>query len=336
MEITLPSGRKIGDGHAPFIICEVGSNWQTLDDCLHSIAMAKACGADAVKFQAYTRQALYGFTRSEFEMPMQGVLPLDWLPLLKAKADACGIEFMCSAFSPELVDAVDPFVNIHKVASAELTHVRMLERLAGKGKPVILSTGASGIEDIRIALNFLTSDNSRKVPVVLLYCVAAYPANEVNLDCIPALRERFGTLVGYSDHTTDVLSIPSGGVSRGACVLEKHFNALDTDTVTPDSGHSLDVRSFKLMVSAIRGEVRADLGVAPEETPMILRHNRRLIATRDIKPGEALREGENFGIYRSLKDDVKALSPWAIGQVNGRVAKGAIRAGDGIGPGDIE
>lgn len=324
--ITLPSGRKIGAGEPPFIIAEVGSNWRTLEDCLHSISMAKACGADAVKFQLYNARALYG----TYDVPQpEGTLDPEWLPKLKAKADACGIEFMCSAFSPELIDKVNPYVNIHKVASAELTHVRMLEKLKTLGKPFILSTGASGSQDIKWALEVLEG-----VPVVLMYCVAAYPARLVHFGVMRALGERFGLPVGFSDHTTDVRIIPGAAAEAGACVIEKHVNFEGVDS--PDAPHSLTLDEFKIMVKNLRKEtLGCVIGPESSETPMILRHNRRLIATRDIATGETLEEGKNFGIYRSLKDDTHALSPFKIGLVHGRSAAKPIKAGDGIGPGDF-
>lgn len=337
--ITLPSGRKIGEGQPPFIVAEVGSNWRTLDECLLSISHAKLCGADAVKFQLYNEQALYGgdnwhgfngLTQRDGKrdtLSLEGQLPLEWLPKLKTKADAVGIEFMCSAFSPELVEAVDPFVNIHKVASAEMTHVRILEKLSKIGKPVILSTGASGEADIKAAIETLTP-----TPTVLLYCVAAYPAREVALGRIESMEARFGLPIGFSDHTTDTLVIPRAAVSAGAVVLEKHVNFAQADG--PDSAHSLSTDEFRRMVASIRGDKRAT-GGSPQERGMILRHNRRLIATQDIQAGQTLLEGKNFGIYRSLKDDTHALGPFAIHLVLGKSAKRAIKAGDGIGPGDF-
>lgn len=338
--ITLPSGRKIGEGQPPFVIAEVGSNWQTLEHCLHSISMAKACGADAVKFQAFDAHALYGVGHYGVPTSTEGVLDLTWLPSLKAKADACGIEFMCSAFSPELVDAVNPYVNIHKVASAEMTHVRILERLAAIGKPVILSTGASGEKDIERALEVL-----KGVPVVLMYCVAAYPARRIELEKMLALK-KFGAPVGYSDHSIDVQTIPGLAATLGACVIEKHVNFEGVDG--PDAPHALSTDDFKHMVTMLKWTHEqmpnppacppcdhVPIVPGPEERPMILRHNRRLIATRDVAVGEALEEGKNFGIYRSLKDDTHALSPFKIAKVHGQVAKRAIKAGDGIGPSDF-
>lgn len=355
MEIRLPSGVAIGDGQPVFVIAEIGSNFRTLEDCLYSIRQAKGCGASAVKFQAYTREALYGVKQytaltpeawdggpTFVDRPMPGTLPLDWLPKLKYECDKVGVEFMCSAFSPDLLKAVDPYVSLHKIASAELTHVRLLEAARECGKPVILSTGASGEADIGNALNVLGHSGGGYIPpaehfptpTVLMYCVAAYPAKEINTAIILHLKQTFGCLAGYSDHSLDALIIPRTAVEQGACVLEKHVTFISDDT--PDSPHSLSGDQFRKMVGFIRHGSLPTIGPTPEELPMILRHNRRLIATQDIAAGVTLQEGVNFGIYRSLKDDTKALSPWLIDQVNGRMAKGRIKMGDGIGPQDIE
>lgn len=350
--IKLPSGVEIGDGKPCFIIAEVGSNWASLEDCLLSIRAAKAAGADAVKFQIFTPKALYGswsgfqgtaITEAAVALAgpgTRGHLDPAWLPNLKREADRVGIEFMCSAFSPELVKAVDPYVSIHKIASAEMTHVRILEAVRATGKPVILSTGASGTRDIGEALNILAARNTQApdaipAPVVLMYCVAAYPAREIDLENIRNLRAQFGIDVGYSDHSMDVLQIVSSAVcDYGAVVVEKHFTAFEGDS--PDRQHSVDAYGLKLMVDRVRGHGPASrLGPTREENAMVARHNRRLIATRKIFIGEELIEGQNFGIYRSLENDSHAFSPFLINEVNGKRAKRTIEAGRGIGPGDI-
>lgn len=325
MKIKVRDGLEIGDGCPTFIIAEVGSNWASISDCMTSISQAKLCGADAVKFQAFTHEALYG------ELPplgyfMKGTLPLEWLPKLKEKCDAVGIEFMCSAFSPELLDAVNKYVNIHKLASAEMNHKRMLEKLRGYSKPVIMSTGAATPSDIGVSKDWLGS-----TPLVLLYCVAAYPARSVDLTLIPFLKNSFQTLVGYSDHTVDSVTIPLVATKYGACVIEKHVNFVGHNG--PDAPHSLSTDEFMNMVSVLRGggEIRG----SKQEQGMITRHKRRLIATMDIEVGATFIEGENFGIHRSLKDDTKALHPFAVDRVNGKLAKNKIMAGDGIGPNDV-
>lgn len=350
MKIEVKPGLSIGEGCPTFIIAEVGSNWSTLEDCMTSITKAKQCGADAVKFQAYNWHALYGHGRSHTYDgdddgavwpvdKLAGVLPLDWLPNLKEKADAVGIEFMCSAFSPELLDAVDPHVSIHKVASSEMCHLRMLERLREIGKPVILSTGAQTEPDIHTAWDALGY-----TPVIPMYCVAAYPANRVDLYQLNTLRNITGENVGYSDHTVDVETIPPLAQSHGACVIEKHVNFVGA--TGPDAPHSIDAEDLSRMVFTIRGRKYAQLntppgfysawvGPTPAEKDMITRHKRRLIATTTIKEGETLTEGVNFGIYRSLREDTHAFSPWMVNEVQGRIAKREIRAGCGVGPGDV-
>lgn len=312
-----------------YVIAEVGSNWATFEDCKNSISLAKNCGADAVKFQLFNPVALYGDIPATWGMPIRTngegpYMPHDWLPKLKEKADACGIDFMCTAFSPELIDVVDPFVKIHKVASAELTHVRLLEKLKKIGKPVILSTGASGAGDIRMALETLGG-----TPVRLMHCVAAYPARATNLERITLLKNVFGKEVGYSDHSISCDDIPLQAVKLGAVAIEKHVNFVGASG--PDAPHSLDTVQFQHMVKVLRGQDSAYC----EENEMHLQHNRRLIATRDIAPGEVLQENENFGIFRALKHDSSALSPWLVNQVNGKLAKKEIKAGQGIGPSDL-
>jgi N,N'-diacetyllegionaminate synthase len=315
----------------PYIIAEVGSNWRTLEDCLESILAAKSAGADAVKFQAFNFAALYGLYNA-LDAGAETVLAiskcrleLDWLPKLKEKADECDIEFMCTAFSPDLVKAVDPFVSVHKVASSDAAWPQMLEAVGDTGKPVILSTGAKTAVEVKQALEVL--DGARSV--VLLYCVAAYPAVFADLDRMELLDVLYDKPFGFSDHTLGITAAVEAS-RRGATVIEKHFTAFP-DLDTPDRPHSITSDDFKLMVDVIRDHHAAEVVASPEERDMLLRHNRRLIATRDIAEGETLTYGENFGAYRSLKDDVYGMSPFDWMSVEGRKAAQAIRRGDGIG-----
>jgi len=329
MKILLGT-KEVGDDCEPYLVAEVGSNWKSLDDCRVSIRAAKNSGADAVKFQLFDADALYGVPVPELP---KGMLPPEWLPRLKQEADTVGIEFLCSAFSPSLIETVNPYVVAHKVASAELTHVRMLEKLKQIGKPVILSTGASGIQDIQMALEIL-----KGIPLILLYCVAEYPARDINLENIRALRNHFGSLVGFSDHSLDVSELGCAAVQKGACLIEKHFTH-ERHPSYPDVDHSLTPPEFRHLALALKSGGRgraASLGYTPGERDMLLRHNRRLIATRPLSPGDTLLEGQNFGIYRSLKEDTKALHPFAADLVNGKRCLSHLSPGDGIGPQDFE
>lgn len=317
------------------IICEVGSNWRTKEDCLSAIHLAKAVGADAVKFQLFTHEELYGLPSEQ----SPHALPSTWLGALKAKADAEGIEFMCTAFSPVGYEIVNQYVNVHKVASAECTHVRILEKLAKLGKQVILSTGAHTPADIEEALNVLARRNTQEpmaVPlsVVLMYCVASYPAREIDFRQMIRLQDIFRLPVGYSDHSTDILNIPRLAKAQGAVVLEKHFNPHNYKD-TPDAPHSLNTDQFKKMVLSTKGALPFTWSTG-EENDMRLFHNRRLIATRDIAEGSYFIEGENFGIYRSLQRDETGASPFMVKQANGRKATRYIKAGEAIAPSDFQ
>ena len=299
------------------IIAEIGSNWATFEHAKDSISLAKNCGAWAVKFQLYDGKALYGA-----EGPMANEMPVEWIPRLAEKAKACGIEFMCTAFSPEFAEAVNPYVNYHKVASSDLTHLRLLEKLNSFKKPVFLSTGASGEADIAMALRQL-----KDCPVTLMYCVAEYPARVINFKYLEALK-KYGRPVGYSDHSLDAVVVPMEAMRRGAEVIEKHVNLVGV-TNTPDAPHSLSLDEFKAMCQAIEGKT----DFHSSERDMRLRHNRRLIAIKPIAKGDKLIEGENFGAYRSLTQDTEGLSPWLIPEIDGkRLAKEDRQMGQPIRP----
>lgn len=323
--MKLNSGVEIGQNEKPFIIAEVGSNWNNIDDCMFSIKAAKMANASAVKFQLFSHRDLFGEEQSGTNTKE---LPRGWVPALARECEVQGIEFMCSVFSPDGLKFIDPFVNIHKIASAEMTHVRLLEAAKESDKPVILSTGAHGLEDIKRSLGYLHHDKT-----ILMYCVAAYPAKQIFLESINILRDTFQCDVGYSDHSLESITIPRMAISHGAVVLEKHVNFSGVDS--PDSPHSLDFLEFKAMIEHLH-KARHNFTWNKEEEPMVLKHNRRLIATSNLRPGDKLQEGVNFGIYRSKNRETKALSAFVIDEVNGKFIKNPIKAFEGIGPFDIE
>lgn len=314
----------------PFVIAEIGSNWTSFDEAKDSISAAKMAGADAVKFQVFDYEALFGLDRRTD--PMENQLPLEWLPKLKEKADACGIEFMCSAFSPELYDVVNPYVLIHKIASSEITYPQILNKVKSFGKPILLSVGASSKGDIELAMKILRGGPQ----VVLMYCSSAYPSTMYNLFQMDNLKETFHVPVGFSDHSSDVVYPPLSAFTHfQAVAIEKHvtFN----DKKSPDSEHSLTGEDFRFMCDYLRGKRDPKaFNPQPEEQEMFLLHNRRLIATKDIAIGEPFRYGLNFGCYRSLENDNKGIigHAWEV-VVKSSGAKRALRAGEGIGHGDF-
>lgn len=319
----------------PFIVAEIGSNWRDFEDCINSISMAKSVGADAVKFQLFDWETLHGHDarttlekQTRYPMPYQ--LPAEWLPKLKEKADACDIEFMCTAFSPELVATVDPFVEVHKVASAEMAWPQLLDAIAKTGKPVVLSTGGHNESEIQMAV--WTHFNG-ETDIVIMHCISAYPARGFHPDAILRVEHLFPHRrigIGFSDHTTDIINAPLAAVRAGATVIEKHMTIIP-DIDTPDRPHSLTPDEFKTMVKYLRGapyEFGCDY--TGEENAMALRHNRRLLATRDINPNDVLIYGHNYSACRSLVDDTEGLPPFLWERVEKKIAAKSIAVGEAI------
>jgi N-acetylneuraminate synthase len=340
-----------------FVIAEAGSNWrvgsQDQDSKMASdlIHIAADAGADAVKFQTFRAartyapdagQAAYleesGAGQSINELFRDLEMPYEMIPSLSDEATSLGIEFMSSPFSLEDFQAVDPFVRRHKVASYEISHVRLLEAMARSGKPMIISTGAATTDDISFALS--TARNSGGGDITLLQCTARYPAplDRLNLSVIPALRDTFGTAVGLSDHSEDPLVGPLGAVALGATVIEKHFT-LDRNLRGPDHRFALEPDELAAMVRGIRS-LEAALGsdrksVSDVEQELAAFAVRAVQATRAIAAGEPLAEGENIDVLRPGRR-TRGIHPRYLAELIGRRATRSIPEGEGIQRSDVE
>ncbi len=288
---------------SPYIIAEVGSNWHSQADCLESISMAKACGADAVKFQLFTQAELYGFP-ADSDQGGAWELPQEWLSLLAARAEAVGIDFMCSAFSIEGYQAVDPYVKAHKIASSEFNHLPLVRQVVKFGKPVITSCGGSDWTTIR---RMMAGEYPRE-RTVLMYCNAAYPSVTHDLDELARLESflQGGVRLGYSDHSIDTSSAVVAYEKYQVSVIEKHFR-LDRISGTPDSPHSIDESALRKLVARIRkGRTNEAFGTA-EEDDFRLTALRRAKAIAPIKRGDRLAYGRNFAYFRSVSRDEAIL-----------------------------
>jgi N-acetylneuraminate synthase len=345
-----------GPDKAVFVVGEAGSNWRAGErggdeQRAHALIDAAAeAGCDAVKFQVFRAAAVYapGAGTSDYlaeagiradikEILASLEMPYEMLAALAGRARERGLEFMATAFSPADAAAVDKFVNLHKIASYEINHLRLLEYLAGTAKPLIISTGAGTLADVERALDFILA--RARVPVALLQCTAAYPAppEAMNLRAIAKLAEMFGVTVGLSDHSADPVAAPAAATALGAKVIEKHFT-LDRTLPGPDHAYAVEPAELAAMVRAVR-LVERMLGTGekspqPAEEELVRYAVRGLQATRDIAAGEVLREGENIDILRPGKNR-KGLNPFYINAVNGRRATRDIPAGDGLREGDF-
>ncbi len=342
-------------GHGVFIIAEAGSNWR-LGSSARDTAMGKAliecaaeAGADAVKFQTYRPETVYvpnagtsnylrqgGEQREIGEIFADLAMPYEMIPVLARHAAECGLEFMSTPFSRADFAALDPFVRTHKIASYEISHLRLLQMTGASGKPLILSTGASTMEDIAWAV-----DQFRRAggaDLTLLQCTAKYPAppESLNLRVLSGLAAEFGLPVGLSDHSRHPLLAPVAAVAMGAVVIEKHFT-LHNRLPGPDHAFAVTAEELKQMVQAVRiaeemlgSEVKA---VFPQEKELALFARRGLQAIRDIAPGEALQEGVNFDILRP-GNQKPGLHPRHLERIQGRTASRHIALGSGLDEGD--
>jgi sialic acid synthase SpsE/RimJ/RimL family protein N-acetyltransferase len=333
------------------IIAEAGSNWR-MGSPKRDLAMAKAlidvaveARANVVKFQTYRPESVYapnagksdylaeaGIQEEISEIFADLSMPYEMIPKLAEYCDRCGIEFMSTPFSKADFLQIDPFVKRHKVASYEISHLRLLELCAKSGKPLILSTGAANDADVAWAVETFYKNGGGDL--TLLQCTAKYPApsNSMHLQTIPYLKARFKTSAGLSDHSRDPIYAPLAAVALGATVIEKHYT-LDNRLPGPDHSFAITASELKEMVKAIReGELmRGNYGksIDSEERELSLFARRGIQAIRDISPGELFEEGVNIDILRPGKN-VQGIHPKHIVELNGTVAKMGYKAGSGI------
>lgn len=228
-----------------FIIAEVGVNHNgSVDLAKHLLAVAKACGADAVKFQLFDAGKLGRPEIKHLELSRDNMLNL------YGRCNALGIEFMCTPFDVESLEFLVPLLKRIKISSGCIGNVPLLTAARDSGLPVILSTGMSHKADIARALDILGA-------ATLLHCTSAYPCplEDVNLCAMRQLFFTFNRPVGYSDHTDGIL-VPLAAVAMGATVLEKHLT-LSRNMEGPDHIASIEPKTFAHMVFEIRSLEKA-------------------------------------------------------------------------------
>lgn len=307
--------RAVGEGQPVFIIAELSANHnQDFDIALKTIKAVKEAGADAVKLQTYTPDTITIDADNEYFRIKQGTLwdgktlyqlyreaytPWDWQPELKKAAEGLGLICFSSPFDRTAVDFLDGLnMPAYKVASFEITDTPLIEYIASKGKPVIISTGIATFSDIEEAVTACKRRGNNQI--ALLKCTSAYPAplEEANLRTIPNLAGTFKTVVGLSDHTLSIAA-PVASAALGAKIIEKHF-ILDRKLGGPDAAFSLEPDEFKAMARTVR-EAEKALGqvsyALSEKTKKSRELARSLFAIKDIKKGEAL-SNENIRSIR--------------------------------------
>lgn len=323
------------------IIAELSANHGgDIDIAIKTIIAAKEAGADAIKLQTYRADTLtIQSNRKEFvinngsiwdgktfyDLYESAYTPWQWQPILQKEAEKLGLIFFSSPFDNSAVDFLSEMnVPAYKIASFEITDVNLIEYVATKNKPVIISTGIAEKSDIQKAID--TCYNVGNKDVVLLKCTSSYPApiEEANLNSIPYLKNTFNVPVGLSDHTMDN-NVAVAAVALGAVIIEKHF-ILDSSINSADASFSMTPDKFKEMVTSIRTVEKA-LGKADFSlTSSQIKGKsfaRSLFAVTDIKKGSIINENNIKSIRPS-----NGLHPEYYKKIIGKVAVRDIEKGE--------
>jgi len=325
MEIRL-GFHTIGDNHPTYFIADISANHDgDLERAKDLIHLAGEAGADAAKFQNfrapeivsdYGFQALQGqvshqssWKKSVYQVYEDASISFEWTEILKDECDKVNIDYFSSPYDFEAIDMLDRYVPAYKVGSGDITWLEALERIALKGKPVLLATGASDIGDVQRAVKTIIAINPQ---LVLLQCNTNYTASSENFDHIhlrvlSTYQTMFpGMILGLSDHTFGHATV-LGAVAMGARVIEKHFTD-DNSRIGPDHPFSMTPQSWRDMVDRTR-ELEYALGssnkqVAENESETVIIQRRCLRAGRDIEKGEI--------ITREMIDVLRPATPGAI------------------------
>jgi len=323
-----------------FIIAELSANHNgSLDIAIETIRAAKRAGADAIKFQTYTADTITLDCKTDdfrikgtiwdgkylYDLYKDAYTPWKWHEELFRVANEEGLICFSSPFDKTAVDLLENLNNpIYKIASFEITDIPLIEYVASKGKPIIISTGIAGVEDIELAL-----DACRKMGnehIVLLKCTSNYPApiEEANLVMIADLAERFNVVSGLSDHTMGI-TVPIVATVLGAKVIEKHF-IIDQSIGGADASFSLNEEEFTSMVKAVR---EAELAVGKIDYSLndkklkSREFSRSLYVAKDIKAGEVITEMN----VRSVRP-AYGLHPKYLSDILGKIIVRDIKRGE--------
>jgi len=316
----------ISENDPTYFIADISANHDgDLERARLLIRLAREAGADAAKFQNFRAPEIvsdYGFKsmggqlshqaswkKSVFEVYQDASIPFEWTPVLKEECDRVGIDYFSSPYDFASVDMLEPYVPAYKIGSGDITWPEILESMARKGKPVILSTGASNIGEVQQAVDLLLSINPQ---LVVMQCNTNYTASLENYDYVhlrvlDAYRTLFpGVILGLSDHTFGHATV-LGAVALGARVIEKHFTD-DNNRVGPDHPFSMTPQTWADMVARTR-ELERALGsankvVADNEQQTVVVQRRCLRAARDISAGEYFQ--------RDMIDVLRPATPGSI------------------------
>ncbi len=338
MEIKIGQ-HTIGKNHPTYFIADIAANHDgDLERAKQLIHLAKEAGANSAKFQNFRAPKIvsdYGFTHMDGQVSHQAAwkksvvqvyseasIPFEWTPILKEECDQAGIEFFSAPYDFEAIDMLDAYVEMYKAGSGEIDWIEALERMASKGKPFFVATGAADIGEVQRAVHAILKINPQ---LVLMQCNTNYTASPDNYDHLHlnVLRTYASmfpeVILGLSDHTHSVAPV-LGAVTLGARVIERHFTD-SNQREGPDHKFALNPENFAKMVEETRILERslgcADKFVAGNEFQTAVIQRRCLRAARDIKTGEVFTR-EMIDVLRPAT--LGAIKPSEINAVIGKRA----------------
>ena len=332
--------RVLGPQSPTYFIADVAANHDgVLDKALELMTLAKDAGADAAKFQHFRADHIVsdkGFrelgtqqshqstwSKSVYEVYRDASLPWEWTKPLADHAQSIGIDFFTSPYDLEAIDFVDEFVPAYKVGSGDITWLEAIDHMASKGKPILLATGASTLEEVQRAVATVAHHG---VPYSVMQCNTNYTGvvenlRHIHLNVLNTYWEEFPeAILGLSDHTHGDVTV-LGAVAMGARVVEKHF----TDDVThegPDHHFSMTPATWSDMVERTR-ELEAALGsgdkvIADNEQETVVIQRRGLRFARDMAAGEVI-QGSDLVALRPATPGI--ITPDAVDSVVGKTLR---------------
>ncbi len=303
-----------------FIIAELSANHNgSLENALATIKAAKRAGADCIKLQTYTADTITLDSDQEdflikgtiwdgrklYDLYQEAYTPWEWHEQIYAAAAEEGLVCFSSPFDKTAVDFLETLnTPAYKIASFEITDIPLIEYVASKGKPIIISTGIAEQDDIELALAACKRQGNHDI--ALLKCTSSYPApiEEANMIMVKDLSERYGVVSGLSDHTMGS-TVPIVATAFGARIIEKHF-IIDRSIGGPDASFSMNEAEFTAMVKAVR-EAEKAVGVVDynltEKQAKGKDFSRSLYIAEDIKAGDDFTESNlrsvrpGFGLH---------------------------------------
>ena len=332
MKIKIGS-KYVGDNCPCYIVAEVGLNHNgKLELAKKLVDEAVKAGADAVKFQKrnidkllikewinkpYSGQNSFGNTYGEHRKNLE-LSDDEWYNLAEY-SEKLGVDFLASAWDIDSADFLEKLsVPAYKIASADVTNLPLIEHIAAKKKPVILSTGMSTIEEIDEAVETIEKYTNG---LIILHCISAYPFDDqyANLNVIKTLKERYRYPIGYSGHEKSGHVITLGAVALGACLVERHFT-LDHTMRGPDHAASLEPSGLASLVESIRKQEKAfgssKKDILDIELPVREKLSKSIVVAKDVKKGQIIKKDD-----LTVKSPGTGLKPKYIEKLIGKKAK---------------